>query len=604
MGSRLLFLYILYSFYTALFATDHYVAPYGTPRGTGTLQNPWPLHVALAAPDNIRPGDTVWLRGGVYKGKFVSWLQGAPGKPIIVRSYPGEWARIDGNVELTLNGNIQGTDTTITLSDASLLVAGTLLRIDSEDLYVKSKTGNTVSVLRGWTGSDAKPHVSGSIVRIMWNILTINGSHTWYWGFEVMSSDLLRVTKIAGSAPPDIIRGTGISVIGSNTKLINLVVHDAGDGIGLSDKALNVEVYGCITYYTGWQGPDRGHGHGLYIQNSTGTKLVSDVISFKNFSTGMKAFGVTGSAIGVTFDGVISFNNGSVSGYLKEHNLYVGTNVVPADLITISDSILFHRPGTRGGNLHLGYAVDNNKRITVRDNYVAGGDNPIALNYWQAATVTGNTFYVSSLGEWGSQTLAFAKTAPNYPASALTWDHNTYFDESPAFSNGIRYTMAFNDSKNQQGGGRLSFEEWKNITGYDKSSEYKPTAPTGVKVFFRPNQYEKGRAHVAIFNWNRQDSVDVDLSQVLLAGEDYEIRDAQNYFGAPVARGVYNGSPVKVPMTLEVVAEPVGNIPVKPPHSAPQFGAFVVLRPGGNVSPGFIRRTPDVIPGRLSGGRP
>jgi hypothetical protein len=125
-----------------------------------------------------------------------------------------------------------------------------------------------------------------------------------------------------------------------------------------------------------------------------------------------------------------------------------------------------------------------------------------------------------------------------------------------------------------------------------------------VKVFVRPNQYEKGRAHVAIFNWNRQDSVDVDLSQVLLAGEDYEIRDAQNYFGAPVARGVYNGSPVKVPMTLEVVAEPVGNIPVKPPHSAPQFGAFVVLRPGGNVSPGFIRRTPDVIPGRLSGGRP
>ena len=250
--------------------------------------------------------------------------------------------------------------------------------------------------------------------------------------------------------------------------------------------------------------------------------------------------------------------------------------------------------------MHLGFAVDDNKRITIKDNYVAGGDNPIALNYWQAATVTGNTFYVSSLGEWGSQTLAFAKTAPNYPASALVWDHNTYFDASPAFSNGIRYTMAFNDSKNQIGGGRLSFDEWKNITGYDKSSEYTPAAPTGVKVFVRPNQYEKGRAHIVIFNWIRQASVEVDLSQVLRTGEDYEIRDAQNYFGLPIARGIYNGSPVSIPMTLEALAEPIGNVPIKPGHTAPEFGAFVVLKAGVNFSPGIIRRNPDVIPGRIS----
>jgi hypothetical protein len=44
----------------------------------------------------VRPGDTIWLREGVYQGKFTSQLRGTASQPIIVRNYMGERATIDG----------------------------------------------------------------------------------------------------------------------------------------------------------------------------------------------------------------------------------------------------------------------------------------------------------------------------------------------------------------------------------------------------------------------------------------------------------------------------------------------------------------------------
>ena len=40
---------------------------------------------------------------------------------------------------------------------------------------------------------------------------------------------------------------------------------------------------------------------------------------------------------------------------------------------------------------------------------------------------------------------------------------------------------------------------------------YTTTRPTGARVFVRPNQYEAGRANIAVYNWDRQSAIDVDL---------------------------------------------------------------------------------------------
>lgn len=80
----------------ALNASEFYVAPNGTARGTGAKDSPWDLATALAHPKAVRPGDTIWLLGGTYTGSFTSTLEGAAGAPIVVRQAPGERAVIDG----------------------------------------------------------------------------------------------------------------------------------------------------------------------------------------------------------------------------------------------------------------------------------------------------------------------------------------------------------------------------------------------------------------------------------------------------------------------------------------------------------------------------
>ncbi len=46
-----------------------YVAPTGTSSGDGSLSRPWDLATALAgAGGKVQPGDTIWMRGGTYKG--------------------------------------------------------------------------------------------------------------------------------------------------------------------------------------------------------------------------------------------------------------------------------------------------------------------------------------------------------------------------------------------------------------------------------------------------------------------------------------------------------------------------------------------------------
>lgn len=79
--------------------TGFYVAPAGNPAGNGSAQRPWDLQYALSgAQGRVHPGDTVWLRGGTYHGAFRTELEGAAGRWIVFRQYPGERATIDGTL--------------------------------------------------------------------------------------------------------------------------------------------------------------------------------------------------------------------------------------------------------------------------------------------------------------------------------------------------------------------------------------------------------------------------------------------------------------------------------------------------------------------------
>ncbi len=77
----------------------YYVRATGSPGGTGADSAAWDLATALAGAHGvIQPGDTVWIRQGVYRGAFETDLVGTPGAYIIFRAYPGERATIDGGL--------------------------------------------------------------------------------------------------------------------------------------------------------------------------------------------------------------------------------------------------------------------------------------------------------------------------------------------------------------------------------------------------------------------------------------------------------------------------------------------------------------------------
>lgn len=77
----------------------HYVTAGGSSAGTGATDQPWDLQTALdGGGGRIHPGDTVWLRAGVYCGAFHTDLNGSPNAPIVFRQYPGERATIDGTL--------------------------------------------------------------------------------------------------------------------------------------------------------------------------------------------------------------------------------------------------------------------------------------------------------------------------------------------------------------------------------------------------------------------------------------------------------------------------------------------------------------------------
>lgn len=431
-------------------AAEFHVAADGRKDGDGSRERPWDLATALAHPESVRPGDTLWLHGGTYRGVFASRLQGTADKPIVVRQAPGERATLDA------------------------------------------------------AGSGA----GGST-------LQVHGAQTWFQGFEITNSSARRVTKMQGPHPADLGLNGSVDVYsGAGHKLINLVVHHCSGGPGATTDARGTEAYGNIVFNNGWDAPDRGHGHAFYWQNDKGTKRIAENVFFNQFSHGIHCYGSSRAFLNnFHIEGNIAFNNGAMSkrsGFAR--NYLVGGGRL-AENITVAENYSYF---PRGGTNVLGYGRGCD-RLTVTGNYFATPD--------------GNAVEIK--------------------AKSLSLRGNTFFGHVPGVDAGDHPDNTFLGRRR----------------------------PGGAAVFVRPNRYERGRAHVVVYNWALKDAVEIDLSKTgLERGEAFEVRDVQNYFGRPVATGRYEGKPVSVTLKGLTVADPVGDVPIKPAHTGPEFAVFVVRK--------------------------
>ncbi|MEZ5401914.1 MAG: hypothetical protein R2729_19735 [Bryobacteraceae bacterium] len=380
--------------------------------------------------------------------------------------------------------------------------------------------------------------------------MKVDGAWAWYRDFEIANK--YNENRRTEQAP------FALDVFAPHSKLINLAVHDTGQGIGLWLPAIDAEVYGTLIYYNGFLGEDRGHGHGIYTQNREGTKLIHDNIIFEQMGVGIHAYGSENAFVeGYDVRGNVVFENGYFAGgpQTMTDNLLFAVGR-PVDRVTVEDNFVYNRPEDNAGYSRIGwfFGPGPNGTATVRNNYFIGGQFSMMAAFWNKLTFTGNVTY----SEAGFN--ARVDTKDGQSISNYTWDNNTHY--------GPARFLAQEKS--------IGSEEWKAM-GADAHSRLIAGGPEGAWSFVRPNRYEPGRANVIVYNWDKAEQVEVDVSAVLKAGQKYELRDAMDYFGAPVAAGAYQGGKLVVPMTARPPARPTGgNFPVLPRHTLPGFGAFIL----------------------------
>lgn len=512
----------------AAIAAEFYVNPEGTPKGNGSKEKPWDLQTALQHPDAVKPGDTLWVAGGKYarawdgKCLFHSTLTGEEGKPIRVRVPAGQRATLD----------------------------------------------------------------CAPLAKVNWSTLMIHGAWTWYEGLEVTDSNPQRSDTSRNTWTESSGKNSGVNVRGPHVKLINMVVHDVSSGIDFWQTSEGSELYGNLIYYCGWQGADRAHGHAVYTQNDKGTKTIAENIAFDSFGWGLHAY-AGGNSYVRNYDviGNVLFNGGAIRAERQptENLLIAGGGGGTKKDIRIEENFTYCPGGAAtnteydyGGGSKLGWNWDHrNVNTIIRKNCFVGGAYPVELWSWDQITFTGNQVVASSR----AQGVMCLIVQTGQDARKYTFADNTYYDACGKIKLNTR--ARFDTQKLDTFFDAVTATAWKDwhAAGLDAASRIETRLPSGAWTFVRPNKYECGRANVIIYNWDGTDAVDVDIAPAGLKREEaFEIRDAQNFFGPPVAKGKFAGKAVSIPMKGLTIVEPVGKVPVAPVHTAPQFGVFVIVK--------------------------
>ncbi|MEZ4272041.1 MAG: hypothetical protein R3C68_11630 [Myxococcota bacterium] len=366
---------------------------------------------------------------------------------------------------------------------------------------------------------------------------SISGDHAWYWGLEITSSNpASRVRQSAGTLP-----GTVANYGGSSGKV--------GDHIRL----INVLIHDL-------------RGNGLSWHPGQGGEVYGSLI----------------------------YNNGSVApDRTHGHGIYTQNKEGTTPEKRIADNFIFNQfwnnCSLRGGDAYL-----HNFRVEGNALFNAGAGQGIGFRD------TGDFFLGTSSAAHNNTVIGNAVYSQHASGGAV----------HIAYGRADYQTLDFSDNYVV---GRLGFFQpyvdlhaarntvVGSVTGDAPSSGIALVQnPGGQKVLVRGNEYEPGRANVVVYNWNKAASVSVDLSDVLAPGASYRIQHVYDFFGEPVAQGIYTGGSVSIPMLPKIAPRPLGagfgecatgddgdTWCLKEPTTLPiTFGAFVVLSDGcGDSTP-------------------
>jgi len=211
----------------------------------------------------------------------------------------------------------------------------------------------------------------------------VAGSWSVMWGLEFTSTALSRYATVINHN----YRANTVINNGPHNKYINIVIHDGGVAFFNYSQQWDVEVHGSIVYNNGWEAPDRGHGHGMYIKSDLGPVVARDNVLFNQYGYGIHVYTNAGSGFlnNIRLEGNVSFGSGSLSPSGTSAN--IGNLGQPlANALVVKDNMTYFAPSLSGSNLVLG----SGDGLAATGNYVVGGGG-MSQGSWTNATVTGNT---------------------------------------------------------------------------------------------------------------------------------------------------------------------------------------------------------------------
>lgn len=373
--------------------------------------------------------------------------------------------------------------------------------------------------------------------------VVVKGAYTWVWGLEVTDPDAGGPVGESGS----------LHAGAPGVHFINNIVHDTWHvGIGGWQTGPDHVYYGNILWKVGQHPVDRQRAYPIYTQSDHakhGFKyIVSNVFLDTVTDVGGPGFNFHAYTQGGQLTGFHLEKNVSRDG----HFLIGGKNEASVHIRVIEN--YFYKSAVQ-----LGYRRPI--QAEFRNNYLGRSALQARQFYGKNAgtgvkpsedkpgpnVYTGNTIvfpeglhvmcltagYVSGNRQEGTTLLD--------PADA--WDGNAY---SAPFRGMLRA-----GGKDVQAGDLAAWRAATHNAGkaFDaRSQEIAGTPPN--KAVLIPNDYESGRGHLIVYNWDKSRAIKADLSRVLSPGTPYKVVRAKDPFGAPVTSGTYSG-PVPVPMEAQ-----------------------------------------------------
>ena len=578
-------------------ARDYFVSPDGAQKNTGTFESPWDLRTALdGAGGAIKPGDTVYLLTGRYRGHFQPRISGAPGVPIVFKAYSKAAPTLDGNLTTTTasvtKGGPPSRDVTVKLEAVTDIAAGSPIVLaggsgHDQLLFVASIGGRDVTGTRQCViDSPCAELPIGSTVWVIRSVLDIPRAvhDLWFQGLEITDSGVDRRTW-SSSSDDDFLNKTqrrrdGVFNYGARTKIIDCVIHDVFNGVGAWTPAVDSEYSGVIVFNNGALAPDRGHAHGFYIQNERhGTKTFRQTVSLQNFGLVAQMY-TSGSGPpqgNVTFDGTVwvAADPGGAPPVNQPFLLGGGS---PLQHVEITNSHFY------GRSPQLGYRSPDNDGISFTNNVFR---TALTLSLSRNVTVAGNVFAAPRAADAALVSVRLDGT--NGVPSDYVFRDNTYYASNTDGPHHQFYVAPTSDSncgyfwwdRESRGYGYCPTpQSWRETLGYDTAgSTFNLEGPAGTTIAALPNPYNPRRRLIVIYNWDRMSTVALDVSGFLWRrGDRYTLRNVADYYG-DVAHGTYDGGgSIAVAMTGRTISIPYGYSSPLAASTFPEFGVFVLDR--------------------------